>query len=101
MSKTMALLLLLAAAFACGRAKIAPLVQDQSVCSEGAMKVYHKAGGPAGEGCVCARLASRDGANVATLKLLEPSGSEQILSSVSKGSGPGTWADTWSGAGCD
>ena len=34
-------------------------------------------------------------------KLLEPSGSEQILSNVPKGSGPGTWADTWSGAGCD
>ena len=65
------------------------------------MKVYHKAGGPGGSGCVCARLASRDGANVATLKLLEPSGSEQILSSVPKGSGAGTWADTWSGAGCD
>ena len=78
----------LTVAFACGRARVAPLAQNQAVCSEGAMKVYHKAGGPGRErGDLEAPGAHRQRADpVERLKGQRP---------------PGTWADTWSGAGCD
>lgn len=76
------------------------LAQDAAVCREGSYKVYQQPGGPGGVGCVCARLASRDGANVATLRLFDKNGSEMVVTSIPKGSGPNRWADTWEEAGC-
>ena len=76
------------------------LAQDAAVCREGSYKVYHQPGGPGGTGCVCARLASRDGANVATLRLFDQNGSEMVVTSIPKGSGANRWADTWEEAGC-
>jgi len=83
-----------------GTAQMAVSAQDSSVCSEGGMKVFQRAGGPGGPGCVCARLAGRDGNNVATLKLFDNNGYEQVLANVAKGSGANKWNDTWAAAGC-
>ena len=58
-------------------------------------------GGPGGEGCVCASVRSVDrNTNVATLKLLQPNGFEDIRAGIAKGSGLGQYHDTWVLANC-
>ena len=83
------------------RARASVSSQDANLCAAVGNAVFKFPGGPGGDGCTCASIRGLDRAtNVATLKLLLPTGSEDVRANVAKGTGLGQYHDTWVLANC-
>ena len=93
-------------ATACGpsakeKPRQAALTQDGAICAANGMRVYHRAGGPGGEGCVCAWLTGTNGATGLSSLLAVDQNAQQVrVLAKSKGSGRDKWNDNWDAAGC-